>query len=576
MQFEGLSSVSGGEPRSPRWSAPKSSGLHQSGLQRAGVVRFMLAIDNFDHICIAYGTDLADLAVRRVRAAIEEWLGDRAEIHFESAGVFYGTLHRPLSDATEIGAATVGAAVRSGEALSVNRLLINPPVVFLPHDGGTICLSLAGSWSVHDGFEPSPTRRFEGGCRAAFFGEPPVRGNTWVERYRADMALAAAVLTALPGDGGLPDHSAKAPAVPAQAPVSYSTAGAVFRVFEAMGRESGVVQPIRQSTGAEPLVLTWRPVRDGHFGQDVLFYEMVPQLCGRDGQRRDLMDSRPALERLGLAVALDQFLVISALDLLEADPDVAIAVQVSAQSVSSCARWGGLFRRLTGSSSVANRLIIAITETTSFPDFAEAVQFVSRLQAFGCAVAVDNFGLGYVVEMFESGAALLERAKQGLSGCIVLDVRMPGVSGLEVQKRLAALDIHTPVIVVSGFADIEMAVKAMKANAFEFLTKPFRDQDLFDAIGAAMELDSSRSVQSRERREADRLIRNLTTREYEVFVRLCHGQVGKQIAHELGMSEATVKVHRRSILHKLDVKHLGELILNYAQIVKTHPDEVQG
>ena len=191
-------------------------------------------------------------------------------------------------------------------------------------------------------------------------------------------------------------------------------------------------------------------------------------------------------------------------------------------------------------------------------------------------MAVDNFGLGYAVEIFESGAALLERAKQGLSGCIVLDVRMPGVSGLEVQKRLAALDIHTPVIVVSGFADIEMAVKAMKANAFEFLTKPFRDQDLFDAIGAAMELDSSRSVQSRERREADRLIRNLTAREHEVFVRLCLGQVGKQIAHELGMSEATVKVHRRSILHKLDVKHLGELILNYATIVKVHPDEAQG
>ncbi|WP_298200619.1 response regulator [Novosphingobium sp.] len=571
MQFEGLSN---GEARSPRWSAPKSSGLHKSGLHhsglhKAGVVRFMLAIDNFDHVSAAYGTDLADLAVRRVRAAIEEWLGDRAEIHFESAGVFYGTLHRPLSDATESGAAADGAAVRPGEALSVNRLLINPPVVFLSHDGGTICLSLAGSWAVHDGLEPSPTRRFEGGCRAAFFGEPPARGASWVERYRADMALAAVVLTALPGDEGPREHSAKGPAVPAQTPVSYSTAGAVFRVFEAMGRGSGVVQPIRQPTGAEPLVLTWRPVRDGYFGQDVLFYEMVPQLCGRDGQRRDLVDSRPALERLGLAVALDQYMVNSALDLLEADPDVAIAVQVSAQSVSSCARWGGLFRRLTGSSSVANRLIIAITETTSFPGFAEAVQFVSRLQAFGCAVAVDNFGLGYQVEVFDSGAALLDRARAGMAGCIVLDVRMPGVSGLEVQKRLAALDIHTPVIVVSGFADIEMAVQAMKANAVEFLSKPFRDQDLFDAIGAAMELDSSRSTQSRERRQADRLIGSLTSREHEVFVRLCHGQLGKQIAHELGMSEATVKVHRRSILHKLNVRHLGELILTYAPLVKS-------
>lgn len=181
--------------------------------------------------------------------------------------------------------------------------------------------------------------------------------------------------------------------------------------------------------------------------------------------------------------------------------------------------------------------------------------------------------VGYTVEQFDSGATLLERAREGLAGCIVLDVRMPGVSGLEVQRRLAALDIRTPVIVVSGYADIAMAVQAMKANAFEFLTKPFRDQDLFDAIGAAMEVDSSRSMLSRERRHADRLIRNLTSREHEVFVRLCTGQMGKQIAHELGMSEATVKVHRRAILHKLNVKHLAELILTYAPMVKSLSEE---
>lgn len=182
--------------------------------------------------------------------------------------------------------------------------------------------------------------------------------------------------------------------------------------------------------------------------------------------------------------------------------------------------------------------------------------------------------VGYSVEQFDSGTALLDRAAQGLSGCIILDVRMPGVSGLEVQKRLAAMDITTPVIVISGFADIAMAVQAMKANAFEFLTKPFRDQDLFDAIGSAMELDSSQSLQSRERRQADLLIRNLTAREHQVFVRLCSGQVGKQIAHDLGMSEATVKVHRRAILHKLDVKHLSELILTYAPIVRTFAEEM--
>lgn len=534
---------------------------------RGGMVRFMLAIDNFDHVSLAYGSSAAAMAVTRVREVIREWLGDRAELHFESGGIFYGTLHPQPS--VQAGPNGFGMARPRSDGLAqgnahraVNRLLINPPLVTLQHGQEVICLSISGTWAVHDGQVPDPAHGFDGGCRVPFHGALPGRGLAWTAQYRADMAKAASVLAAIDRYN-----------TPASSPVlAYSTAGPVFHA-EDLSDESCGARRNRSASVAEQLVFAWHAVRDGRLGQDVLYYEMCPQLIGADGVRSNLAELRPALERLGLAVMLDSYLVEHGIGVLEADPDVAVSVQISAQSASACARWGDVFRRLMGSRGLAARLTVAIAESANFPDFAEAIQFVSRLQAFGSAVAVDNFGLGYPVELFDSGSALLDRARGGLSGCIVLDVRMPGVSGLEVQKRLSSLDIHTPVIVVSGFADIAMAVQAMKSNAFEFLTKPFRDQDLFDAIGAAMELDLSRSLQSRERRYADQLMRNLTSREHEVFVRLCHGQVGKQIAHDLGMSEATVKVHRRSILHKMGVKHLGELILTYAPLVRSPADE---
>lgn len=516
----------------------------------------MVAIDNFEHVALAYGSAVAARAVGEVRRCMGAWFGDQAEVHFETGGIFYGTM-RPARLVAERGSAdqplTSGA---QATVFSTTRTLINPPLVLLKHEQRTIALAVSGSWALHDGRgecdDPDFRHGFDGSCRVPHFGEAPQRGAGWAERYRADMAVACALLETLAreqGEGGI------------------GLAGGLAGGQDTPIAEFAACEP-RRGPGVEQLVFAWRPVRSAQAHPEVLFYEMSPQLVAADGRRRDLADLRPALERLGFSCAIDRYLVGHALDLLEAEPDLALSVQVSAQSACACARWGGLFRRLTGSRSVARRLTLAITETASFPDFAEAIQFVSRLQAFGCAVAIDNFGLGYQVEAFDSGAGLLERARLGLSGCIVLDVRMPGVSGLEVQRRLASLDVRTPVIVVSGFADIAMAVQAMKSNAFEFLTKPFRDQDLFDAIGAAMELDLNRASQSRERRHADQLIRNLTAREHEVFVRLCHGQLGKQIAHDLSMSEATVKVHRRAILHKLNVKHLGELILTYAPMVR--------
>lgn len=339
-------------------------------------IRFMIAIDNFEHIVQAYGEPLADRAVGRVRQSIGEWLGEQAELHFESAGIFYGTLHPHEPAAHDAGRGDAGSRI--------NRILINPPVVTLPlgapcavaPDSGDIYLSISGTWAVHDHTRRCEPAAFEGGCRAPFFGQLAGRGESWATRYRADMAVASAVLGTIRRPSALPL-------------AARSMSGAVYCADAAKRR------PEPEQAVADHLACAWRPVRDARYGHDVLFYEMCPQVVGRNGVRRDLADARIALERLGLVATLDRHLVDHALDLLEADPDVALGVQISAQSVSACARWGDVFRRLTGSRTVARRLTIAITETACFPDFAEAVQFVSRLQAFGCAVAIDNFGLGY-------------------------------------------------------------------------------------------------------------------------------------------------------------------------------------
>ena len=171
--------------------------------------------------------------------------------------------------------------------------------------------------------------------------------------------------------------------------------------------------------------------------------------------------------------------------------------------------------------------------------------------------------VGYEVETFGSGAEFLERAQLGISGCVILDVRMRGLSGLEVQRRLTALGSNAPVIVITGHADIAMAVSAMKAHAVEFLTKPFRDQDLLDAVSAAMDLHRAQSNVSLQREEAMRRLRCLSPRELDVFRMLRQGKLGKQIAFELGISEATVKVHKHNMLHKLEVQNFNQMLVAF-------------
>jgi RNA polymerase sigma factor (sigma-70 family) len=167
---------------------------------------------------------------------------------------------------------------------------------------------------------------------------------------------------------------------------------------------------------------------------------------------------------------------------------------------------------------------------------------------------------GLPVETFASAQEFLRSKRQDVPGCLVLDVRMPGLSGLDLQRRMADVGMDIPIIFVTGHGDIPMAVRAMKAGAVEFLTKPFSDQDLFDAIHQALERDRK----SRDQRAALEELRcrfaSLTPREREVMGHVVAGLLNKQIAAELGTSEATVKIHRHRVMEKMRAGSVAELV----------------
>ncbi len=164
------------------------------------------------------------------------------------------------------------------------------------------------------------------------------------------------------------------------------------------------------------------------------------------------------------------------------------------------------------------------------------------------------------VETFGSAAEFLRAKPSDSPSCLVLDVRLPGVSGLDFQGELAKSGIHLPIIFVTGHGDIPMTVKAMKAGAVEFLTKPFRDQDMLDAIQVALERDRTRREQDGKLTQLKTLFSSLTSREQEVIGFVTAGLMNKQIAAEMGVSVITVKVHRGNVMRKMGAKSLTDLV----------------
>jgi FixJ family two-component response regulator len=182
--------------------------------------------------------------------------------------------------------------------------------------------------------------------------------------------------------------------------------------------------------------------------------------------------------------------------------------------------------------------------------------------------------VGLRVEVFGSASKFLQSKLPNVASCLVLDIRLPGVSGLDFQTDLAKADIHIPIIFITGHGDIPMSVQAMKAGAVDFLTKPFRDQDMLDAVTRAIERD-------RKKREAEKavsdlrlLFESLTPREREVIALVTAGLMNKQIAAEMGVSEITVKIHRGHVMRKMAARSLADLV-RMAEVLEIRRDRLQ-
>jgi FixJ family two-component response regulator len=163
-------------------------------------------------------------------------------------------------------------------------------------------------------------------------------------------------------------------------------------------------------------------------------------------------------------------------------------------------------------------------------------------------------------EVFGSAAELLQSKLPDVPSCLILDVRLPGLSGLDIQRELAKTGVHIPIIFITGHGDIPMSVEAMKAGAVDFLTKPFRDQEMLDAVVRAIERDRERRERETEASGLRALFESLSPREREVMGLVTTGLMNKQVAAECGLSEITVKIHRGNVMRKMGARTLADLV----------------
>jgi len=168
--------------------------------------------------------------------------------------------------------------------------------------------------------------------------------------------------------------------------------------------------------------------------------------------------------------------------------------------------------------------------------------------------------VGLRAEAYATGQEFLRRQRTSDPSCLVLDVRLPQMSGLDFQRQLADAGVQIPIIFITAHGDIPMSVRALKSGAVEFLTKPFRDQDLLDAIQQALQRDSAARAQQTEIHALEQRFQSLTVREREVMTLVVSGMLNKQIAAELGASEATVKIHRGHVMEKMQAGSIVELV----------------
>jgi FixJ family two-component response regulator len=168
--------------------------------------------------------------------------------------------------------------------------------------------------------------------------------------------------------------------------------------------------------------------------------------------------------------------------------------------------------------------------------------------------------VGLKVETFNSADKFLSSQPASAPSCLILDVRLPGLSGLDLQRQLAQANHEIPIVFITGHGDIPMSVRAMNAGAVEFLTKPFRDQDLLDAVRQAVERDREARSRGAEMADLRRRYTSLTTREQQVLGFVVRGLINKQIAAEIGISEPTVKMHRRRLMDRMRAESLADLV----------------